>query len=86
MGAVLGRLPPARLGDVRSAGARRSPGRGEESSTPRLVLPDGEVVHDSNKILPRLHELSRAAEGAAYSARQRTSMDLAFSSLQGDQA
>lgn len=29
------------------------------------MLPDGEVVHDSNKILPRLHELFPAAEGAA---------------------
>lgn len=30
---------------------------GAESSTPTLVLPDGEVVHDSNNILPRLQEL-----------------------------
>lgn len=30
---------------------------GAESSTPTLVLPDGEVIRDSNIILPRLHEL-----------------------------
>ena len=37
---------------------------GAESSTPTLVLPDGEVVHDSNNILPRLHELFPTPKGA----------------------
>jgi glutathione S-transferase len=37
---------------------------GAESATPCLVLPDGEVVIDSNKILPRLHELFPTAAGA----------------------
>ena len=38
---------------------------GADSSTPTLVLPDGEVLNDSNKILPRLVELFPTAEGAS---------------------